>query len=306
MFFLNTFRKFKNLIQFFLHPKLLLMRVIYIFKRFIFDIYFIFKKPYKYNYIFIAGMTMSSTTRVKNMCGHIPGYFTRYMPMPHSIAIRQDICNSAFMFSPSWSYSLFKTHLNPSENNLEVLKRNKIKKIVVTYRDLRDVALARYYRLLKFPKKANEPYYLPPEKQYKNISKEEGLNDCIKVICEFVPNWIFKWFEISEKEKDLVLFCKFEDLNIQPKIEFKKILDFYEINLSETKIDKIIQITKGKKNMVENMNEYKFLPNAYASNFRSGKIGGWKNEFTKNNISEFKKLAGNSLVKLGYEKNNDW
>ena len=58
--------------------------------------------------------------------------------------------------------------------------------------------------------------------------------------------------------------------------------------------------------MVENMNEYKFLPNAYASNFRSGKIGGWKNEFTENNISKFKKLAGNSLVKLGYEKNNDW
>ena len=43
--------------------------------------------------------------------------------------------------------------------------------------------------------------------------------------------------------------------------------------------------------MVENMNEYKFLPNAYASNFRSGKIGGWKNEFTENNISKFKKLA---------------
>ena len=43
-------------------------------------------------------------------------------------------------------------------------------------------------------------------KQYKNISKEEGLNDCIKVICEFVPNWIFKWFEISEKEKGLVFY----------------------------------------------------------------------------------------------------
>ena len=160
MFFINTLQKLNNLLQFFLHPKLFLIRVVYIFKRLIFDIYFIFKKPYKYNHIFIAGMTMSSTTRVKNMCGLIPGYFTRYMPMPKSIAIRQDICSSAFFFSPSWSYSLFKTHLNPSESNLKVLKKNNIKKIVVSYRDLRDVALARYYRLLKFPKKKNEPYYL--------------------------------------------------------------------------------------------------------------------------------------------------
>ena len=43
-------------------------------------------------------MTMSSTTRVKNMCGLIPGYFTRYMPMPKSIAIRQDICISLSSF----------------------------------------------------------------------------------------------------------------------------------------------------------------------------------------------------------------
>ena len=306
MYFLNTFKKIKNLIKFFFFPKLLLIRIIYIVKRFFFDICFLFYKPYKYNHIFIAGMTMSSTTRVKNMCGFIPGYFTRYMPMPHDIAVRQDICDSAFRFSPSWGYNLFKTHLNPNESNIAILKKNNVKKIVVTYRDLRDVVLARYYRQLNFPKKQNEPYYLPSEKQYKNISKEDGINDCIEVICNFVPNWIFKWFEISEKEKDLVLFCRFEDLVSQPKKEFKKILDFYEINLNEKKIDEIIDMTKGKKNMVDNINEHKYLPYAYASNFRSGKIGGWKSEFTESNIKKFKNIAGDSLVKLNYEKDNNW
>ena len=117
---------------------------------------------------------------------------------------------------------MFKTHLNPSESNLKVLKKNNIKKIVVSYRDLRDVALARYYRLLKFPKKKNEPYYLPPEKQYKNISKEEGMNDCIKVICEFVPNWIFNWFEISKREKGLILFVSSKILSPNQKKNSKR------------------------------------------------------------------------------------
>ena len=98
-------------------------------------------------------MPMSATTTVKNMCGMIPGYFTRYSPMPYKIAVKQDISNSAFRYTPKWSYTLFKTHLNPSDKNLEIIKRNGVKKVVVTYRDLRDVALSRYHRLIKFPKR---------------------------------------------------------------------------------------------------------------------------------------------------------
>ena len=251
-------------------------------------------------------MPMSSTTRVKNMCGLIPGYYTRYMPMPHEIEILGDISNSAFIFSPSWSYNLFKTHLNPKEKNISILKNNNVKKIIVVYRDLRDVVVARYYRLLKFPKKKNEPDYLPIERQYSNISKSEGIDHCIEHVAKLFVSWIFNWIELSKKEKDFVLFCKFEDLVKNPKEEFKKILNFYEIKLSEKKIQMIIDQTKGKKNMVTNMNEAKFLPAAFSSNFRSGKIGGWKEEFSKDNIAKFKELAGESLIKLKYEKDINW
>ena len=58
--------------------------------------------------------------------------------------------------------------------------------------------------------------------------------------------------------------------------------------------------------MVRNLNEHKYLPYAYASNFRSGKIGGWKEEFTKKNIKKFKRLMGESLIKLNYEKDLNW
>jgi sulfotransferase 6B1 len=40
--------------------------------------------------------------------------------------------------------------------------------------------------------------------------------------------------------------------------------------------------------------------------FRSGKTGGWKQYFTDEHKSLFKEVAGDLLVRLGYEENNDW
>jgi hypothetical protein len=40
--------------------------------------------------------------------------------------------------------------------------------------------------------------------------------------------------------------------------------------------------------------------------FRSGKAGGWREHFSDENKKLFKDVAGDLLVKLGYEKDNDW
>lgn len=40
--------------------------------------------------------------------------------------------------------------------------------------------------------------------------------------------------------------------------------------------------------------------------FRSGKTGGWKQHFTDEHKNLFKEVAGDLLVQLGYEQNNDW
>jgi hypothetical protein len=40
--------------------------------------------------------------------------------------------------------------------------------------------------------------------------------------------------------------------------------------------------------------------------FRSGKTGGWKEHFTDEHKKLFKDVAGDLLVRLGYESNNDW
>ncbi len=40
--------------------------------------------------------------------------------------------------------------------------------------------------------------------------------------------------------------------------------------------------------------------------FRSGKTGGWREHFTDEHKRLFKDVAGDLLVRLGYEPNNDW
>jgi hypothetical protein len=40
--------------------------------------------------------------------------------------------------------------------------------------------------------------------------------------------------------------------------------------------------------------------------FRSGKTGGWRGHFTDQHKKLFKDVAGDLLVRLGYEENNDW
>jgi sulfotransferase 6B1 len=40
--------------------------------------------------------------------------------------------------------------------------------------------------------------------------------------------------------------------------------------------------------------------------FRSGKTGSWQEQFTSEHKSLFKEVAGDLLVRLGYERDNDW
>jgi hypothetical protein len=39
---------------------------------------------------------------------------------------------------------------------------------------------------------------------------------------------------------------------------------------------------------------------------RKGLPGDWKNHFTKKHVAKFKRLFGDVLVTLGYEKDQDW
>lgn len=71
--------------------------------------------------------------------------------------------------------------------------------------------------------------------------------------------------------------------------EITNIANFLELDLSQDRIDKIAEGLFGS-----------------SRTFRSGKIGSWRTHFTPEHKELFKKVAGQLLIDLGYEKDMNW
>jgi len=50
----------------------------------------------------------------------------------------------------------------------------------------------------------------------------------------------------------------------------------------------------------------RFINPSRSPTFRQGKVNAWRDEFSQQNKQLFKEVAGDLLIDLGYEENNDW
>jgi sulfotransferase 6B1 len=102
---------------------------------------------------------------------------------------------------------------------------------------------------------------------------------------------VFEWMEQPH-----VMCIRFEDLINHRDATLGAMLDEvesigYKISTSREKALRIlVKAIQPKK----------------SHTFRSGKTGGWKEHFTEEHKKLFKDFAGDLLVRLGYEKDNDW
>ena len=102
---------------------------------------------------------------------------------------------------------------------------------------------------------------------------------------------VFQWLEQKH-----VLCIRFEDL-----------IENRDATLNETlnEVEKTeYQIPMPREQALSILAE-SIQPNK-SRTFRSGKTGGWKAYFTEEHKKLFKDVAGDLLVRLGYEKTNDW
>jgi hypothetical protein len=102
---------------------------------------------------------------------------------------------------------------------------------------------------------------------------------------------VFEWLE-----QDNVMCLRFEDLISDRDSTLDAMLDEveslgYKIPMSREKaLSTLVEAIQPKKSRT----------------FRAGKTGSWHEHFTEDHKNLFKDVAGDLLVKLGYEKNNDW
>ncbi|HJQ14113.1 MAG TPA: sulfotransferase domain-containing protein [Anaerolineales bacterium] len=102
---------------------------------------------------------------------------------------------------------------------------------------------------------------------------------------------VFEWLEQPH-----VMCIRFEDLINNQKPTLESILDEVE------SIGYRIPTERGRAVSIL----VKAIQPRRSHTFRSGKTGGWREHFTEEHKNLFKDIAGDLLVKLGYEKNNDW
>lgn len=180
-----------------------------------------------------------------------------------------------------------------SPNELKISKfefRNK--KVILLVRDPRDVLVSYYYH-----KKFRERSYF---KDISSFTREE--TGSIETIIKYYSIWMMNY----NVPKDL-LIVRYEDLHHQPEIELRKILDFFRIKSIDDKlVNRAVRYTKlenmRKIEMQQNVLSFRLSPtnpyNEHSYKTREGKIGGYKNHLSMDDIKFLESKISINVMKF--------
>ncbi|AEH45602.1 sulfotransferase [Thermodesulfatator indicus DSM 15286] len=149
-------------------------------------------------------------------------------------------------------------------------------KLIVVYRDGRDFVVShRYYA--------------------KNMNLPWDFEESVKLWKEMIEYQL-------QYEKEYGLFSiSYEEMLNNNKAIAIKILNFLGLNYTNDILENMIhkssfEFRTGRKRGEANKKSF----------YRKGVSGDWRNHFSEKEKEIFKKIAGDLLIKLGYEKGYDW
>ena len=214
---------------------------------------------------------------------------------------------------PVMRKSLMHGHYLPSH----IGKNNKI---IYLVRDGRDVLISFYHHQLvwndKNQKEAHNVNYHRKEvgfADYENVQRnilaymkysyEHKLSKFRRFV--FPGNWQEfnnTWLEEANSNTNIYM-VRYEDLLEDTALTLEKLLtNFFNItDVDKDRLDAVVN-----KFSFENQTKRKQGEESTKSFLRKGIRGDWKNYFQEEEKAAFKKYVGSLLVRLGYEKNNDW
>lgn len=191
-------------------------------------------------------------------------------------------------------------HLPWSFELTECLKESGIRNFLIV-RDLRDIAVSNAFYILQKDKSHRLHSYFNRLNSFDECLSASiiGIEGCLlsdgirsKSIGEHAKSFL-PWFDDSN-----CLVVKFEDLigtmgggdDMTQKETVGLIIRHLNLPVDVDELDRIANAT--------------FSSNART--FRKGIIGDWRNHFTEKHKKQFKDVAGDALIKMGYEKSFDW
>ena len=195
--------------------------------------------------------------------------------------------------------AILKGHLVYGKHNVALIEKSRAK-VVFIYRDLRDQllsALSHMKRCRCWLTEGNmsEPFISLPLAPALSTLMQKGFSIGAGKPWVAFPDW-YNLF-LLWKDHPNVYAVKFEDLvgpkggglKEKPLREIKNIAKHLEIALTDERANDISKQLFGG-----------------TDTFRKGKIGTWKEHFTEEHKAAFKKVAGQLLIDLGYEKDMNW
>jgi len=119
---------------------------------------------------------------------------------------------------------------------------------------------------------------------------------------DFLERTVIEWkkYVLAWKSENTVV-CKYEDLLTDTKNTLMTMLEQLNINGDHTRIAFAIE-----NNSKQNMRDKLGRRHAYNTFVRKGIAGDWRNYFSRCNKEQFKRVAGDLLIEMGYEMNCDW
>lgn len=185
-------------------------------------------------------------------------------------------------------------HLHATPEVLSELSRDGIAAFFI-YRDPRDVVVSHVHYVTEMePGHVHHSYYANELKNFNerlkvSILGRPDLADFPDVFARFEP--YLPWLNLPE-----VLPLRYED---------------FVLNRSEF-LSQIVEhaVARGFRLQVSREEACTILDGVIdpmkSPTFRSGKTGKWRESFTQEHKTLFKKVAGDLLVQLGYEISEDW
>lgn len=188
-------------------------------------------------------------------------------------------------------------------------------KVIHIIRDGRDIAISMVHHRWNRSRDEGGIYDLNSEEARKREAYREGSAGTTKtgeglftekMIRSMASGWRKQISETREGGRDLLganyAEVRYEDLLEHPEADAERLLEFLGADADEEIVRECVRAasfenwTDGRERGQEDSSSF----------FRKGVAGDWKNVFTEEDKSIFKQEAGDLLVELGYEKDDNW
>lgn len=177
---------------------------------------------------------------------------------------------------PSWMQrisvggAVCNEHANPTAENVDILRRTGVTRMVVHTRDLRQSYVSWCSHVLMA--RGN---YGSVEEMRSTDEFSKFLDENLERVIGQRAEWVNGWKRIAAENRDFqILFTHYEDMTDTPREFMQSLLSFYEID--ETEFD----FSLLEKKPVEGQ-----------KNFRKGERGSWKNIMTEAQLARIEGLV---------------